>query len=321
MIDKRSEKSNRAQIALVIVVCVVGVLIMAVVVAAIAIRVSGKNKLKNQIVTDIPDLLTDENEKLTKEERKIWKEGWVKHDGRIYEYNDSIVTFLFMVIDKGDGTVKKGADGANGGRADALCLLVMDANHKAVRVIEINRNTMVPVAVYNDKGDHVDTVTAQIYTQYGFGNGKEESCEYQLKAVEDLFFNIPIHGYFAIDKETVIRLADLADDEDLTVSDLQKVIAKIRTQTRHDITAPLRIYNEISDRMVTNITAGELMYLVSDAGDYNFDNGEIYSVKGKYTASEDADDPGSGEFYADEDALKEMILKIFYDEVKISRKG
>ena len=59
MIDKRSEKSNRAQIALVIVVCVVGVLIMAVVVAAIAIRVSGKNKLKNQIVTDIPDLLTD----------------------------------------------------------------------------------------------------------------------------------------------------------------------------------------------------------------------------------------------------------------------
>lgn len=321
MIDKRSGKSNRAQIVLVIVVCVVGVLIMAVAITAIAIRISGKNRLKNQTMTGIPKLATDEDEKLTKEERRIWKDGWIKHDGRIYEYNDSIVTFLFMAIDREDETEKEDTGSTNGGQTDALCLLVIDPKHKVVRVIEINKDTLVPVEVYNDKGDHVDTVTAQIYTQFGFGNGKEESCEYQLKAVEDLFFDIPIHGYFAIDKKALISLTDSADGDGQTALDLQAVLANIRAKAGHDVTALIRIYNTISDRMVTNITAGELMYLMSGAGAYNFDNGEMYSIKGEYKASEEADDPGSGEFYVDEESLREMILEIFYDEVKISGKG
>ena len=367
MSEKRKNKSNKGQTALVIVVCVIGALIMGVVIAAIAIRISGKNKLKNMTVSMAPELVTEEAEEITKEEQKIWKDGWIKHDGRIYEYNDSIVTFLFMGIDKRDETVKEVEEGVNGGQADALFLLVLDSKHRAVRVIAINRNTMVPVDVYNDKGAYVDTVTAQINTQHGFGNGKEESCEYQLKAVENLFFNIPIHGYFAINMKAVIPLTDSVGGVDLTVLEdvttsgdhkkiftkgetihmdgetaykyvsvrdtsvqasangrlerekqyLQEVMGKIKTQTKHDITTPLKIYNAISDQMVTNITAGELMYLVSSAGDYKFDAGEMYSMEGEYIAAEDNPDSEFDEFYADEDALKEMILEIFYDEVKI----
>ena len=107
MSEKRKKKSNKGQTVLVIVVCVIGALIMGVVIAAIAIRISGKNKLKNMTISAAPELVTEEAEELTKEEQKIWKDGWIKHDGRIYEYNDSIVTFLFMGIDKRDETVKE----------------------------------------------------------------------------------------------------------------------------------------------------------------------------------------------------------------------
>ena len=51
-----------------------------------------------------------------------WQEGWVRYQGKIYQYNSRILTFLFMGIDD-MGKVTKKAGGQNGGQADGLFLL------------------------------------------------------------------------------------------------------------------------------------------------------------------------------------------------------
>ena len=52
----------------------------------------------------------------------------------------------------------------------------------------------------------------------------EKSCEYQKKAVEQLFYNLPIHGYAAINMSAIPTINDTVGGIDVTVlEDLSKV--------------------------------------------------------------------------------------------------
>lgn len=103
-----------------------------------------------------------------------------------YNYNEDILTFLFMGID-GEGAAEGYADG---GRADALFLFVLNPHDETMSLIPINRDTMTEVDVYDAQGNYKNTVTAQVCVQYGFGDGGRESCEYQIEAVSNLFYII-----------------------------------------------------------------------------------------------------------------------------------
>lgn len=150
-------------------------------------------------------VIGDEN--LSVEEERVWQDGWVKYKDAIYEYNDKILTFLIMGIDKDSDAVEVD-EGTNGGQADALFLAVMNPEDKSVKIIGVNRNTMTDIDVYDEEGAYVTTTTAQIAVQHGFGNGLEESCEYQLKTVANLFYNLPIHGYAAINMSAIATIND-----------------------------------------------------------------------------------------------------------------
>ena len=118
----------------------------------------------------------------------------MKYKDTVYAYNEDIMTFLFMGIDKNSDAIEV-AEGTDGGQADALFLAVMNPHDKTIKVIGINRNTMTDIDIYNEQGAYVTTTKAQIAVQHGFGNGVEKSCEYQQKAVANLFYNLPIHGW------------------------------------------------------------------------------------------------------------------------------
>ncbi|MBO4898833.1 MAG: LCP family protein [Lachnospiraceae bacterium] len=363
--QKRNKNRGKKHIGLGILIALTTVVIVAAGTVMIA-RAMGRSKLYNQAVSHTPKLVIEDAEPLTEEEQQVWKEGWVKYDDRIYEYNDKLITFLFMGIDKRDEEVKEVSEGTNGGQADALFLLILDPTEKAVKVIAINRNTMVPVDVYDENGAYVSTVTAQVNTQHGFGNGMEESCEYQMKAVDNLFYNVPIHGYFAINMKAVKTITDAVGGIDLMVLEdvtttgdhkqiftkgeeihldgeaaykyvsvrdtavsasangrlerqkqfINILIGKLKVMTKADITTPVKIYNAISDQMVTNITANETAYLAGEARDYTFDARNIYTLDGEYIAAEDNPDSDYDEFYVDEDALKALIIDVFYREVE-----
>ncbi len=129
----------------------------------------------------------------------------MKYEGKVYAYNEDIMTFLFMGIDK-DNEVREVAEGTDGGQADALFLLVLNPKTGTFQIISVNRNTMTDIRLYDSSGEYLSTVQAQIAVQHGFGNGVEESCEYQVDAVRRLFYNLPIHGYCAFGREDGVFL-------------------------------------------------------------------------------------------------------------------
>lgn len=215
VIEKRKRRRNRA---LLITAGSVVLLIGCVVGGLQIVRAMGKNRLLASAQTTQPTMYESFGDKVTEEEQeeRQWQEGWIKYKGDIYEYNDDIMTFLIMGIDK-RGDVKEVAEGTNGGQADALFLATANPRDKSIRIIGINRNTMADIDFYNETGAYVTTSKAQLAVQHGFGNGMEESCEYQREAVQKLFYNLPIHGYAAINMSAIATINDAVGGVDVKV--------------------------------------------------------------------------------------------------------
>ncbi len=212
---KQDQKRRKKRIALTILASITGVLAAAFV-AFLIVGAMGKANLRNNVVAapkleNAPVVIEQQP---TEEESDEWQEGWVKYNDQIYAYNEDILTFLVMGIDK-NKDVKEVAEGTNGGQADALFLVVLNPHEDSLQIIGINRNTMTDVAVYDEAGDYVNTIEAQIAVQHGFGNGVEESCEYEVTAVEHLFYEIPIHGYAAINMSAIGPLTDMVGGIDV----------------------------------------------------------------------------------------------------------
>lgn len=181
------------------------------------VRAVGKNRLyQKSSAGQIAMPEAHEEEKLTAAEKEKWQDGWVKYKDVVYAYNEEILTFLIMGIDKASD-VEEAAKGTDGGQADALFLAVLNPKDKRIKVIGINRNTMTDVDVYDGNGEYVSTVKSQIAIQHGFGNGMEESCEYQKKAVANLFYQLPIHGYAAVNMSAIATINDAVGGVEVTV--------------------------------------------------------------------------------------------------------
>lgn len=212
---KRDKKRKRKVVALTVLAAITG-LLAAAFAAFLIVGAIGKANLRSNVIA-APKL---ENAPVvielqpTEEESAGWKEGWVKYNGQVYAYNEDILTFLIMGIDK-TKDVKEVAEGTNGGQADALFLVVLNPHDDSLSVIGINRNTMTDVSVYDNNGSIVNTVKAQIAVQHGFGNGVEESCEYEVNAVQHLFYEMPIHGYAAINMSAIGPLTDMVGGVDV----------------------------------------------------------------------------------------------------------
>ncbi|WP_026660962.1 LCP family protein [Butyrivibrio sp. AC2005] len=178
-------------------------------------RVVGKSGLFAKNAKSAP--VTTSTEVLTQAESAMqWQDDWVKHNGEIYDYNEDIMTFLIMGIDKKDEEVTPVYGEINGGQADALFLLVFNPHDKTTKVIGINRNTMTDVELYDEYGNYIDTIKAQIAVQHGFGDGVEGSCELQVRAVSNLFYQLPIHGYAAINMSAITTINDAVGGVDVT---------------------------------------------------------------------------------------------------------
>lgn len=355
VIKKKKIKRKKRIMA---VLCGLVILIGTSLAAFQIVRAMGKSSLQSKIKASTPELLsTREQEVVTEEERSRWQEGWVKYQNTIYAYNEDIMTFLFMGIDKNSDAIEV-KEGTDGGQADALFLAVMNPHDHTIKIIGINRNTMTDVDIYNEEGAYVTTQKAQIAVQHGFGNGMEKSCEYQLKAVEKLFYNLPIHGYAAINMSAITTINDAVGGVDVTVlEDLTKAdkllvkdsqvhlmgksafwyvkyrdtsefgsadmrlerqkqylnafVGAAKQAAKKDITVAVELYQAISAQMVTDITLNEAAYLAPILVDYSFDEEGFYMLEGQTVMGDRFE-----EFYVDEDALYEMILDVFYEEVK-----
>lgn len=202
-----------------IIICIIGFAIF------LGLRISGKNRLYRKSENKRPDLnvamadwvVEESNEADASaetvpliqidEDNENWEEGDIRYKGVHYRYNDEMLTFLFLGIDK-KGTVKEAKDSLDGGQSDAIFLLALNPKTMDASVIGINRDTMTDIDMYSQNGTFLGTVKAQLTLQHGYGDGKEQSCERSVAAVSKLFYNLPIHGYCAINLGAVPKIND-----------------------------------------------------------------------------------------------------------------
>lgn len=153
-----------------------------------------------------------------------WESDWVRYNGKIYDYNEDILTFLFLGIDK-EEVVTRNPDLVSGGQSDAIFLAVLNPDTKKISLIGINRDTMVEIRMVGigPNGEDMYT-TAEIAVQHGFGDGLGQSCELTRDAVSKLFFGLPIHGYVSFNMGGVGALNDALGGVSLNVlEDMTKV--------------------------------------------------------------------------------------------------
>lgn len=322
-----------------------------------AMRIMGKSNLNNKSATSAPMMAQNEVDVQEQPKSSDWQQDWVRYNGKVYDYNEDITTFLIMGIDKNDEVVTKMPEGTEGGQADALFLLVLNPHDQSIKIVGINRNAMTDVDLYDEYGRYINTIEAQICTQHGFGDGMQESCEYQVKAVSNMMFQLPIHGYAAINMSAIPIINDQVGGVDVTVLEdltkwdkslvkgaqvhlegetsyyyvksrdiriygssdtrlerqkqyLNEFIKAARAQSEGNANVAVELFSAISSKMVTNITADEISYLAPEIASYSFDSSDIRMLEGETVKNGEFE-----EFLVDEDALYEMIIDIFYEEI------
>lgn len=217
----------------------IGILVLAIiVVVGLTVVIWQKsNVLSQEVSTQQTADTTPENNTGMVEK---WQEGDVSYNGKTYRYNASIKTYLFMGIDK-DGVVTTAEDGISGGQSDVLFLFVQNDKTKELAIIAIHRNTMTRLDIYDEAGNYVGQTNGQICLQHAYGDGKRQSCQRSVDAISYLFYNLPIHGYFALNMGGIPVL--------------NEAVGGVEVKVLHDLK---------SDARNVSLTAGETVLLNGD---------------------------------------------------------
>ena len=205
--------------------------VLLVIVGIVAImRSVGKSHLTTAVagtgeeITAIGEAIPSEQA-----EKLDLKDDQILYENGIYELNKDLITILVMGIDKETVTEVGGQSWTEeegslyaGGQADALFLLLLDPHSNKISIVAINRNTMALLDIWDEEGNYKGQAVQQIALQHGYGDGQEESCLRQVKAVSRLLHGIPIHSYAAISMDAIPELNDAVGG--ITVEVLDDII-------------------------------------------------------------------------------------------------
>lgn len=206
-------RGKKAGHILMAAVLAAAVLITLVAAGFLILQVLGKGNLygsasSDALVMNLSDMAVEfGGDAQAGEGDEDWQPGDVRYNGIHYRYNEDILTFLFLGIDR-MGEVTPAADGMDGGQSDAIFLLALNPHKKEAAVIGIPRDTMTEVETYSRSGSYTGTVKTQLCLQHGYGDGAQLSCERSVEAVSGLFYGLPIHGYCAINMGAIPLLND-----------------------------------------------------------------------------------------------------------------
>lgn len=143
----------------------------------------------------------------------------IVYKGESYVHKDGMQTFLFMGVDKPQDSVAEAGNYRNGGQADFLLLMIVDNESKRVMQWQIDRDTMAEITTLGVLGHVSGTRLAQICLSHGFGDGKAQSCQLTVDAVQRLLYGIPIDFYVSIPFDAIAALNDVVGGVTVTIED------------------------------------------------------------------------------------------------------
>ncbi len=276
----------------------------------------------------------------------------VVKDGVEYFPRQDISVFLLAGIDR-TGPVQTSPSYNNSGAADMLALVIMDDTNKNLRVLMLNRDTMLDVPVLGIGGSPAGTVYGQLALAHTYGTGMEDSCENVKNAIGNLLGLHAIDYYMSMNMDTVSLLADAVGGVPVTVTDDFSAVdpsiplgetvlngsqalhfvqgrsgvgdqLNLSRMDRHrafmngfveaanrkmdeNSQFAIELYEKISDYIVTDCSATSFSSLLDRCADYQL--AEVISPAGENKIGDEF-----MEFYADETALEDLVLRLFYSE-------
>lgn len=133
--------------------------------------------------------------------------GLISYQGETYERNPSVKAILCIGVDS-SGAMEKKVTGT-GGQADGIFLVAHDVAASRVKILMIPRDTMTPITLTDLSGNVLGKDIQHITLAYGYGDGRELSCQWLSEAVSELLSGLEIDGYLAMNTSMIARLNDM----------------------------------------------------------------------------------------------------------------
>ncbi len=273
----------------------------------------------------------------------------IERNGKEYFPRQDLMVILLMGIDE-TGPVKDSQSYNNTGEADMVSLLVFDKTNETVDILSLNRDTMLDMPVLGLGGKNAGTKFGQLALSHTYGSGLKDSCDNTKKTVSDFLYGLNINYYVAMNMDAIAILNDAVggvtvnvtedfSDVDATIQQGEmtlmgeqaihyvqvrknvgdeKNISRMERQTEYmqgfleafrqanqEEEFVIKTYESVSDYMVTDFTAQSMSATLNMYSGYQLD--EVITPEG-----ENRLDGEHYEFYADEQKLDELILRLFY---------
>lgn len=191
-------------------------------------RVMGKNSLMEQNTSASAPTLEKESEEgngngskngsANESEEEVYDPNLYYHDGKAYRYEENIINILCMGIDKRTEEIETVPEvSGKGGQADAIFLISLNPDTRKMKIYGISRDTMTAIKNYDYEGNYIGEEENHLALAYAYGDGSNKSCEMMKEAVSKLMYNLPVHGYAAINLEAVSKLNDAVDGVTVTI--------------------------------------------------------------------------------------------------------
>ncbi|MBR5126034.1 MAG: LCP family protein [Oscillospiraceae bacterium] len=274
----------------------------------------------------------------------------IERNGVKYFPRQDITVIMVLGIDK-YGVVEPSGSYNNDGDADMVALLIFDETNKTVSAVCLNRDTMLEMPVLGIGGRQAGTIYQQLTLAHTYGSGLEDSCENMKTTVSNFLNGLHIDYYFSMNMDAISILNDAVGgvtvnvtddfsnlDPSITMGEVtlqgQQAINFVRTRKglgdqlnisrmerqrayingfmdalqekleKSDSFA-LNTYSRISPYIVTDISSNAFNGILQRYSDYELK--EIVSPEGENVHGSEY-----MEFYVDEEALDDLILRSFY---------
>lgn len=260
-----------------------------------------------------------------------------------------VETLLVMGIDN-FGSIASSGSYNNTNQADFLMLFVRDAETGESSAIHLNRDTMTDITMLGVTGEAAGVQHAQLALAYNYGRGQHDSCKNTADAVSNLVYGMEIDHYIALTMDAIPILNDWAggvtveilDDfsevyETMVQGELVKLegaqaLSYVRTRMGLEDSSNLRrmerqrqyaaewaqcargqlndaqkmteLMRRLDGYYRTNCTTEELKVYGQSMGSGLI---SVYEIEGEAVHGENY-----MEFYANEEALQQLVLELFY---------
>ena len=335
------KKMSKGTKVLLIVVCVLVGLALLLAATVFVLDAIGRSSLTSGESMQLPDNTASSFESLGS--------GTIRHNGKLYRYNDEITCILLMGIDSYD----KQEGSYTPHQSDVNVLAVIDPKNSKLTLLSVSRDTLCQLDVLDDDGNMTGTAEAQLALAYNYGDGDEESCELTTTAVSRIFYGLNIPAYASIYMNGISDLVDIVGGVTVTPSDsfngfaagkqvelkgdlteryirfrehtvdgnnermqrqnqvLMALVYKALNVAKSDPTSVLDIYSSVQENVTTNINTAMMVYLARQAVGLSFD-GQILTVPGHSELGEQ----DHAVFVIDDEAFLDQIVEIFYNQVE-----